>query len=63
MPGARKDVEHSFHVLQSHWGIVGIQAECIGSVDTMLVPVGVITACVIMHYMIVQHESDDLVYD
>jgi hypothetical protein len=55
----RKDVEQAFGVLQSHWAIIRHPAKA-WSVQQMW---KIMTACVIMHNMIVEEERDDSVYD
>jgi hypothetical protein len=54
-----KDVERAFGVLQSRWAIVRYPAK-VWSVKQMW---KVMTACMIMHNMIVKEERDDSVYD
>jgi hypothetical protein len=56
---ARKDVERVFGVLQSRWAIVCYPARS-WSPERMW---NVMTACVIMHNMIVENERDDNIYD
>ncbi|KAM0879000.1 hypothetical protein ACQ4PT_034517 [Festuca glaucescens] len=55
----RKDVERAFGILQARWAIVRHPARA-WSVQTLW---EVITACVIMHNMIVEVERDDLLFD
>jgi hypothetical protein len=55
----RKDVERAFGVLQSRWAIVRHPAKA-WSVQQMW---EIMTACVIMHNMIVEEEHDDSFYD
>jgi hypothetical protein len=55
----RKDVKRSFGVLQSRWAIIHHPTK-IWSVQHIW---EVMTACVIMHNMIVEEERDDSVYD
>ncbi|KAI4995770.1 hypothetical protein ZWY2020_037818 [Hordeum vulgare] len=56
---ARKDVERAFGVLQSRWGIV--QNPALSWDERKLCEV--LTACVIMHNMIVEEERDDNIFD
>jgi hypothetical protein len=56
---SRKDVERAFGVLQSCWAIICHPAKA-WSVQQMW---EVMTACVIMHDIIVEEEHDDTVYD
>ena len=56
---ARKDVERAFCVLQSRWGIVRNPA--LSRDEGKLWEV--MTACVIMHNMIVEDEHDDSIFD
>ena len=56
---ARKDVEHDFCVLQSRWGIIR-QPALTWSTEKLL---EVMTACVVMHNMIVEDERDDSIYN
>ncbi|XP_020173722.1 uncharacterized protein [Aegilops tauschii subsp. strangulata] len=56
---AMKDVERSFGVLQSQWGIVR-NPTLTWSTHKLW---EVMTACVIMHNMIVEDERDDSIYD
>ena len=56
---ARKDVERAFGALQSRWAIVRHPART-WSPEIMW---SVMTACVIMHNMIVEDERDDSVFD
>jgi hypothetical protein len=56
---ARKDVEPVFGVLQSRWAIVRYPTRT-WSPERMW---NVMTACVIMHNMIVENERDDSIYD
>jgi hypothetical protein len=56
---ARKDVERVFGVLQLKWAIVRYPARTWSS-ERMW---NVMTACVIMHNMIVENERDDDIYD
>jgi hypothetical protein len=55
----QKDVERAFGVLESRWTIVRHPAK-VWSVQQMW---KVMTACVIMHNMIIYEERDDSVYD
>jgi hypothetical protein len=55
----QKDVERAFGVLQSRWAIVRHPAKA-WSVQQMW---KVMTACVIMHNMIVEEECDNSNYD
>jgi hypothetical protein len=55
----RKDVERAFGVLQSRWAIVRHPAKA-WSVQHMW---EIMTACVIIHNMIIEEEHDDSVYD
>jgi hypothetical protein len=57
--GSRKDVERVFGVLQSRWAIVWYPARTWIS-ERMW---NVMTACVIMHKMIVENERDGSIYD
>ncbi|SPT17435.1 unnamed protein product [Triticum aestivum] len=56
---ARKDVERAFGVLQSRWGIV--QNPAVSWDERKLWEV--MTACVIMHNMIVEDERDESIFD
>ncbi|KAM0821209.1 hypothetical protein ACQ4PT_025201 [Festuca glaucescens] len=56
---ARKDVERAFGILQARWAIARHPARA-WSVQTLL---EVMTACVIMHNMIVEVERDDSLFD
>ncbi|XP_045088213.1 uncharacterized protein [Aegilops tauschii subsp. strangulata] len=56
---ARKDVEHAFGVLHSRLGIVRNPALTWSTQKLW----EVMTACVIMHNMIVEDERDDSIYD
>jgi hypothetical protein len=56
---ARKDVERAFGVLQLRWAIVWYTART-WSPERMW---SVMTACVIMHNMIVENERDDNPWD
>ncbi|XP_073362451.1 uncharacterized protein [Aegilops tauschii subsp. strangulata] len=56
---ARKDVERAFGVLQSRWGI--IRNPALSWDETKLWKV--MTACAIMHNMIVEDERDDSIFD
>ena len=56
---ARKDVELAFGVLQSRWGIVRNPALSWDEGKLW----EVMTACVIMHNMIVEDERDDKIFD
>ncbi|XP_020195431.1 uncharacterized protein [Aegilops tauschii subsp. strangulata] len=56
---ARKDVERAFGVLQSRWGIV--RSPALSWDETKLWEV--MTACVIMHNMIVKDERDESIFD
>ncbi|XP_071683210.1 uncharacterized protein [Lolium perenne] len=56
---ARKDVERAFGILQARWAIVRHPARA-WDVQTLW---EVMTACVIMHNMIVEVERDDSLYD
>ena len=56
---ARKDVERAFGVLQSRWGIVWNPALTWDEGNLWKV----MTACVIMHNMIVEDERDDSIFD
>jgi leucyl aminopeptidase (aminopeptidase T) len=56
---ARKDIERAFAVLQSRWDIVRYPART-WNPERMW---NVMTACVIMHNMIVENERDDNIYD
>jgi leucyl aminopeptidase (aminopeptidase T) len=55
---ARKDVERAFGVLQLSWAIVRYPNRT-WSLERMW---NVMTACVIMHNMIVENERDDSIY-
>jgi hypothetical protein len=55
----RKDVERAFGVLQSRWAIVCHPTKQWSVQQTW----EVMTACVIMHNIIVEEERDDTVYD
>jgi hypothetical protein len=54
-----KDVEHAFGVLQSRWAIIRHPART-WSAEVMW---EVVTACVIMHNMIVNDERDEGIHD
>ncbi|KAK1603841.1 hypothetical protein QYE76_027514 [Lolium multiflorum] len=56
---ARKDVERAFDILQARWAIVRHPARA-WDVQTLW---EVMTACVIMHNMIVEVERDDSLFD
>jgi hypothetical protein len=56
---ARNDVEWAFGVLPSRWAIVCYPART-WSPERMW---NVMTACVIMHNMIVENERDNSIYD
>ncbi|XP_073353798.1 uncharacterized protein [Aegilops tauschii subsp. strangulata] len=56
---ARKDVERAFGVLQSWWGIVRNPALAWGERKLRKV----MTACVIIHNMIVEDERDESIFD
>ncbi|XP_020162102.1 uncharacterized protein [Aegilops tauschii subsp. strangulata] len=56
---ARKDVELAFGVLQSQWGIVRYPARTWSTKKFL----EVMTACVIMHNMIVENERPERIYD
>ena len=55
----RKDVERAFDVLQSRWGIV--RNPTLSWDERKLWEV--MTACVIMHNMIVEDERDESIFD
>jgi hypothetical protein len=56
---ARKDVERAFGVLQSRWAIIRYPART-WSPERMW---NMITACVMMHNMIVENERNNNIYD
>jgi hypothetical protein len=56
---ARKDVEQTFGVLLSRWAIVWYLART-WSPERIW---NIMTACVIMHNIIVENEQDDNIYD
>ena len=56
---ARKDVERAFGVLQSRWGIVRYHARTWSAKKLW----EVMTACMIMHKMIVHDERPERIYD
>ncbi|XP_014757740.1 uncharacterized protein LOC106866657 [Brachypodium distachyon] len=56
---ARKNVKRAFRVLQARWAIVRHPART-WDVEIMA---EVMTACVIMHNMIVEDERDDSIFD
>ena len=56
---ARKEVERAFGVLQSRWGIVWYPARTWSTKKLW----EVITACVIMHNMIIKDECPERIYD
>ena len=56
---ARKDVEHAFGVLQSRWGTLRYPARTWSTKKLS----EVMTACVIMHNMIVKDERPERIYD
>jgi hypothetical protein len=56
---AKKDVERVFDVLQLRWAIVRYLART-WSLEKMW---NMMTACVIMHNMIIENKRDDNIYD